>query len=727
MKARVAGEEVVDRLAAHDDARLSPAHGDDRRSGDVVVVAREREAVGAGRGDGEQVAGRDVARQVLGVDDDVARLAVLADHAREHGCRVALARGDACRELRAVERRARVVAHAAVDAHVEAGRVVVQRDGLGRADLVERHARLPDDGAAGFEREIRHRDAAHGALAGDGVGDAGGELLDGRGVVGRGVRDAESPAEVEDGDARRRRGARRGVRRGAPPTPGTRAVPKIWDPMWQWSPTKARPGTVADPRDGGRGILKREAELLILVRRREEVVRLGVDAAVDPQQHALRDAAALDDRREALDLDRAVDDDGADAGLDGPLELGDALVVAVEAQSRRVGTRGECHRELARRADVDGESLLGDPADDLGGQERLARVVDPRLHAVEGGRGPERVERAARVLAHLVLVDHVERRSELLAQRGDRHIGDAEDAVVGARRGIGPDARREGVRVIRHGEPRGGQRAGVRGGGHGWDQSVGASAQGRPDRPSARMPRPVDARAGQCLKSRARAIRPSRRASHTSRSGLAGAVLLQSGVGDDRAVDVEVGDERLSPSTATDVKVRPAGMYCARHTVQSRSTRSATGRTDRGARRRDLGAGELQRGGREHEVAVRRGGRQRHSHREAETPKSESSVDIVTSGSCEAEGVGREPVDRRHQRAQLLPRRARPSRSRCRSSPPRDRDVVRDDRHVADDESDRHVVGGDRHLAERADDQLRDDRARAPRPARPGRPGARAA
>ena len=94
-EARVAGEQVVDRLAAHDDAGLSPAHRHDRRAGDVVVVAREREAVGAGRGHGEQVAGCDVAGQVLGVDDDVARLAVLADDAHERGLGVALARRDA--------------------------------------------------------------------------------------------------------------------------------------------------------------------------------------------------------------------------------------------------------------------------------------------------------------------------------------------------------------------------------------------------------------------------------------------------------------------------------------------------------------------------------------------------------------------------------------------------------------------------------------------------------
>ena len=96
------------------------AHRDDGRARDIVVVARERDAVGAGRGHGEQIAGRDVAGQVLGVDDDVARLAVLADDAHERGLAVADARGDARRELRAVERGAGVVAHAAVDADVQA-------------------------------------------------------------------------------------------------------------------------------------------------------------------------------------------------------------------------------------------------------------------------------------------------------------------------------------------------------------------------------------------------------------------------------------------------------------------------------------------------------------------------------------------------------------------------------------------------------------------------------
>ena len=67
-------------------------------------------------------------------------------------------------------------------------------------------------------------------------------------------------------------------------------------------------------------------------------------------------------------------------------------------------------------ADVDGEALVGDPAHDLGAQERLAGVVDARLHAVRLDRRAECGQGAAGVLAHLVLVDDVQRRAELVAQ-----------------------------------------------------------------------------------------------------------------------------------------------------------------------------------------------------------------------------------------------------------------------------------------------------------------------
>ena len=57
--------------------------GDHRRARDVVVLAGQAPAVGARAGDGEEVAGGDVRRQELVLDDDVAALAVLADDAGE--------------------------------------------------------------------------------------------------------------------------------------------------------------------------------------------------------------------------------------------------------------------------------------------------------------------------------------------------------------------------------------------------------------------------------------------------------------------------------------------------------------------------------------------------------------------------------------------------------------------------------------------------------------------
>ena len=118
-------QQVVDGLAAHDHAGGAVAHGDDRRARHVVVVAREREAVGAGRGHGQQVAGRDVAGQVVGVARRCRRTRSACRPRARARASALDARGDAGRVVGAVERRAGVVAHAAVDAHVQALRAAV--------------------------------------------------------------------------------------------------------------------------------------------------------------------------------------------------------------------------------------------------------------------------------------------------------------------------------------------------------------------------------------------------------------------------------------------------------------------------------------------------------------------------------------------------------------------------------------------------------------------------
>jgi hypothetical protein len=226
-------------------------------------------------------------------------------------------------------------------------------------------------------------------------------------------------------------------------------------------------GQLADARDGRRGVLEREAELLVLVGRGQEVVRLGVHAAVDPDQHGLRAAAALDDRREPLDLDETVDDDRPDPDLDRALELGDRLVVAVEAETRGIGARRERHGELAAGAHVDREPLFGDPPHHLGAEEGLAGVVDPRLHAVQRRRGAERIERPPRGGAHLVLVQDVQGGSEALTERRGGDAAERQDSrIVAAGRG-GPHGGREAVRIGGRLEPGRSDGAGVRVGGHG--------------------------------------------------------------------------------------------------------------------------------------------------------------------------------------------------------------------------------------------------------------------
>ena len=175
-------------------------HGDHRRPRHEVVVRRHRAAVGAGHRHREQVAGGDVAGQVDVVHHDVAALAVLAHHP---GAGPARRPTPATRRRvvpRAVQRRAQVVAHPAVDRHVGAHSAVVQRDRLDGADRVERQRRRPDDRPAGLDGDPRHRRAELRAGVGHGRGDV---LGDARGVqrhLVRQVRDAEAAAQVHLGD-----------------------------------------------------------------------------------------------------------------------------------------------------------------------------------------------------------------------------------------------------------------------------------------------------------------------------------------------------------------------------------------------------------------------------------------------------------------------------------------------------------------------------------------------
>src|SRR5437764_6167776 len=71
--------EILDCFAADDGAPASVLHKHDRRTGNLVVVGRHAVAVGAGYGGGQDVAHLQVGRQLCVPDDQVARLAVVAD------------------------------------------------------------------------------------------------------------------------------------------------------------------------------------------------------------------------------------------------------------------------------------------------------------------------------------------------------------------------------------------------------------------------------------------------------------------------------------------------------------------------------------------------------------------------------------------------------------------------------------------------------------------------
>ena len=117
--------------------------------------------------------------------------------------------------------------------------------------------------------------------------------------------------------------------------------------------------------------------------------------------------------RDPAHLDHAVDHDRAHADRDRAVDLGEALVVAVEPEQCRVDPGRERHRELAAAGHVDPQARRDDPAGDLGAQERLAGVVDVRGPADAGELGVEGLADAGGAREHIQLVHDVDGRAEL--------------------------------------------------------------------------------------------------------------------------------------------------------------------------------------------------------------------------------------------------------------------------------------------------------------------------
>lgn len=192
---------------------------------------------------------------------------------------------------------------------------------------------------------------------------------------------------------------------------------------------------------GGLPVGQRDAELLVLVRGGDELVGVRLDADGHPDLYGLAPAEALRDVGDADDLLEGVEHDPADTGRDGPLDLVDGLVVAVEGDARGGHAGVQRGGQLAAGADIEVEPLLLEPAHDGAGEEGLACVEDV-------GAGSERVGPGAAAGPEVGLVEEVGRGAELLGQPGDSDPADGQSTVLVPGDRAGPDLLVQGVEVL---------------------------------------------------------------------------------------------------------------------------------------------------------------------------------------------------------------------------------------------------------------------------------------
>lgn len=212
--------------------------------------------------------------------------------------------------------------------------------------------------------------------------------------------------------------------------------------MCEWIPISSRPSSVSALLTASAACPcgQRDTELLVLVGGGDELVRMGLDAHGDPDLHPLAGPEALGGVRDLDDLLEGVEDDTADTGRDGALDLLEGLVVAVEGDALGGHSGGERGGEFTAGAHVEIEPLLVQPADHGPGQERLARVEHVRVTAEGVGPG-------AAAGAEVGLVEDVRRGAELLGQPGHLDARDGGDAVLVPADRTRPDLLVENVQI----------------------------------------------------------------------------------------------------------------------------------------------------------------------------------------------------------------------------------------------------------------------------------------
>ncbi len=185
-------------------------------------------------------------------------------------------------------------------------------------------------------------------------------------------------------------------------------------------------------RLGGPPGVECEPELLVADPGGDGAVPVNVDVGRDPDEHPLPLGRQTG---EIGDLDARIDHDAADPDAHRGAQLVVGLRVAVHDDPDRLHSCGQRGGQLTGRADVDGQALVARPARHRDGQRRLAGIDDlgaaQRVPVTTGPR-PE-----------IGLVEHIGRGAELVGDIGERHLADAQPALLVGVRGERPHRRME--------------------------------------------------------------------------------------------------------------------------------------------------------------------------------------------------------------------------------------------------------------------------------------------
>src|SRR5262249_40860442 len=119
-----------------------------------------------------------------------------------------------------------------------------------------------------------------------------------------------------------------------------------------------------------------EAELLVLVRGRDELVGVRVHTGRAADQDLGDNPGSTGDVVEALDLDHRVEHDVPDPGAHCGLQFGRRFVVAMQSDSLRREACVQRDGQFARGTDVECQPLVAYPAGNFAAQESLGRVVN---------------------------------------------------------------------------------------------------------------------------------------------------------------------------------------------------------------------------------------------------------------------------------------------------------------------------------------------------------------